>query len=83
MLRRIFRSKRIEVTGSSRKLNNEELHKLYSSPSIIKMIKSRKMIWTEHVALMGRRGKHEGKRPLRRPRRRWVNNMKMDLGEVG
>jgi hypothetical protein len=68
MLRRIFGSKRDEVTGSSRKLHNEELHKLYSSPSIIKMIKLRKMIWAGHVALMGRRGKPEGKRSLRRPR---------------
>jgi hypothetical protein len=56
VLRRIFGPKRDEVTGGWRKLHNEDLHKLYSSPSIIRMIKSRKVIWVNHVALIGRRG---------------------------
>jgi hypothetical protein len=80
------------VTGDWRKLHNEEkLHSLYSSPSIIRMIKSRRMRWAKHVARMGEKrnayrillGKPEGKRPLRRPRRRWVDNNKMDLREIG
>jgi hypothetical protein len=58
-------------------LHNEELHDLYSSPSIIRIIKARRMRWAGHVAHMG------GKRPLGRPRRRWVHNIRMDLGEVG
>jgi hypothetical protein len=70
---------------------NDELHNLYSSPNIIRMIKSRKMIWAGHVARMGETrngyrilvGKPEGKRPLGRPRRRWVDNIKMNLGEIG
>jgi hypothetical protein len=76
-LRRIFGPKRGEVTGGWRKLHNEELHSLYSSPSIIRMINSRRMRWTGHVARMGEKrnaygilvGKPEGKRPLGRPRR--------------
>jgi hypothetical protein len=87
VLRRIFEPKRDEVIGGWRKMHNEELHKLYSSPSIIRMIKSRKMRWEPHVARMGEKrnayrilvGKPEGKRPLGRPRRRWVDNIKMDL----
>jgi hypothetical protein len=79
--------KRDEVTGGWRKLRNEELHSLYSSPSIIRMIKSRRMIWTGHVARMGEKrnackifvGKPEGKRPLGRPRCRWVNNIKINV----
>jgi hypothetical protein len=67
-----------------------ELHNLYSSPSIIRMIKSRRMRWAGHVARMGEKrnafrvlvGKPEGKRPLGRPRRRWVDNIKMDLREI-
>jgi hypothetical protein len=55
VLRRIFGPKRDEVTGECRKLHNEELHDLYSSPSIIKMVKARKMRWAGHVARMGRR----------------------------
>jgi hypothetical protein len=90
VLRRIFGPKRDEVTGGWRKLHNEELHNLYASPSIIRMIKSRKMRWAGHVARIGETrnactillGKPEGKRPQRRPRRRWVNNIKMDLGEI-
>jgi hypothetical protein len=68
----------------------EELHNLYSSPSIIRMIKSRRMILAGHVARMGRKkyayrllmGKPKGKRSLGRPRRRWVNNIKIDVEEM-
>jgi hypothetical protein len=91
VLRRIFGPKRDEVTGDWRKLHNEELCKLYSSPNIIRMIKSRRMRWAGHVARMGTKrnayrilvGKPEGKRPLGRPRRRWVDNIKIDLREIG
>jgi hypothetical protein len=73
------------------KTDNEELHNLYSSPSIIRMIKSRRKRWAGTVARMGEKrnayrilvGKPEGKRTLGRPRRRWVDNIKMDLGEIG
>jgi hypothetical protein len=72
-------------------LNNEELHNLYSSPNIIRMIMSRRMRWAGHVALMRKTrnayrilvGKTEGKRPIGGPRCRWVDNIKMDLGEIG
>jgi hypothetical protein len=77
VLRRIFRPKRDGVTGGWRKLYNEELHNLYSSLSIIRIIKSRRMRWAGHVARM------REKRPLGRPRRRWINNIKMDLLEIG
>jgi hypothetical protein len=60
LLRRIFGPKRDELTGGCRKLHNEELHNLYSSPSIIRMMKSRMMKWAGHVAQMGRRGMHIG-----------------------
>jgi hypothetical protein len=91
MLSRIFGPKRDEVTGGWRKLHNEEIHSLYSSPSIIRMIKSRRMRWTGHLARMGEKrnscrilvGKPEGKRPLGRPRRRWVDNIKMEHREIG
>jgi hypothetical protein len=74
-----------------RGLHNKELYALYSSPNIIQMIKSRRLKWAEHVARMGERrgayralvGKPEGRRPLERPRRRWDDNIKMDLREVG
>jgi hypothetical protein len=79
VLRRIFGPKRDEVTGGLRKLHNEELHNLYSLPSIIRLIKSRRMRWEGHVAHMGRRGRHIGKRPLGRPRRKWVGNFKTGL----
>jgi hypothetical protein len=80
-----------EVMGEWRKLHNEELRNLYSLPSIIRIIKLRRMRWAGHVARMGEKrnayrllvGKLEGKRPLRRPRRRWVDNIRMRLGEVG
>jgi PAS domain-containing protein len=89
VLRRIFGLKRDEVKGEWRKLLNEELHDLYSSPSIIRIIKSRRMRWAGHVARMvEKRNVHrllvekpEGKRPLRRPRCRWVD-IRMDHGEV-
>jgi hypothetical protein len=88
---RTFGPKRDEVTGEWRKLHNEELRDLYCSPSIIRIIKSWRMRWTGHVAQMGEKrnvyrllvGKPEGKRPLGRPRRRWVDNIRMDPGEVG
>jgi hypothetical protein len=91
VLRRLFGPKRDEVTGGWRKLHNEELHRLYSSPSIIRMIKLRRMRWTGHVARMGEKwnayrilvGKIEGKGPLRRPRRGWADNNKMCLREIG
>jgi hypothetical protein len=82
---------RDEETGGWRKLHNEELHNLFSSPSIIRMIKSRRMRWAGHVARMGEKrnayrilvGKPEGKRQLGRPRRSWVDNIKMDIRERG
>jgi hypothetical protein len=87
VLRRIFGPKIDELTGGWRKLHNEELHNLYSSPIIIRMIKSRRMRWTGYVARIGTRGilvgNPEGKRPLGRPKRRWVDNIKMDLREIG
>jgi hypothetical protein len=90
VLRKIFRSKR-EEDGSWRKLHNDELHSLYSSPNIARVIKSRRMRWVGHVASMGKRrgvirvlvGRPEGKRSLRRPRRRWKDNIKIDLREMG
>jgi hypothetical protein len=91
VLRRIFGPKRDEVTGEWRKLHNEERNDLYSSPTIIRVIKSRKMRWAGHVARMGNGrgayrslvGRPEGRRPLGRPRSRWEDNIKMDLQEVG
>jgi hypothetical protein len=79
VLRRIFGPRRDEVTREWRKLHNEEFNDLYSSPTIVRVIKSRRMRWTGHVARRGERGgmyrvlvgKPEGKRPLRRPRRKW------------
>ena len=76
---------------SNSAINNEELNDLYSSPNIVWVIKSRRMRWAGHVARMGEErgvcwvlvGKPEGKRPLRSPRRRWVDNIRMDLREVG
>ena len=91
MLRRIFGPRRDEVTWDWRRLYNEELNDLYSSPNIVRVIKSRRMRWAGHVACMGEGrgvyrvlvGKPEGKRPLGRPRRRWVDNIRIDLQEVG
>ncbi|KAJ4425878.1 hypothetical protein ANN_27504 [Periplaneta americana] len=90
VLRKIFGAKRDEFTGEWRKLHNTELHELYSSPDIIRNIKSRRLRWAGHVARMGESRnayrvlvvRLEGKRPLGRPRRRWEDNMKMDLREV-
>jgi len=90
-LKRIFGPKRDEVVGEWRKLHKEKLNDLYSSPSILRVIKSRRMIWVGHVAHMGEErgvyrvlvGKPEGKRPLGKPRRRCEDNIKMDLQEVG
>jgi hypothetical protein len=73
VLRRIFGPRRDEVTRGCRKLHNEELNNLYSSPSIIRMIKSRRILV----------GKSKGNRPLGKPRCRWVDNIKMDLREIG
>jgi hypothetical protein len=88
---RIFGPKRDEVTGNWGKLHNEELHDVYSSPTIMRVIKSRRMRWAGHVIRMGEGrgvyrvlvGKPEGKRPLGRPRRRWEDNIKADLQELG
>jgi hypothetical protein len=82
VLRRIFGPKRDEVTGDWRKLHNEDLHNLYSSPNIIRLIKLRRMRWTVHVGRLGRTGKPEGKKPIRKPRRAWVDNIKSDLREI-
>ena len=87
VLRRVFGSKRDEVTGERRKLHNEELRDLYSLLNIVRVVKSRRMRWAGHVAHMGEGkgvhrvlvGKPEGKRPLGRPRRRLEDNIKMDL----
>jgi hypothetical protein len=87
---KFFVSKR-EEDGSWRKLHNDELHSLYSSPNIVRVIKSRRMRWARHVARMGEGrgvyrvlvGRPEGKRPLGRSRHRWEDNVKMDLREIG
>jgi hypothetical protein len=89
VLRRIFGPKR-EEDGSWRKLRNDELHSLYSSPNIVRVIKSRRMRWAGHVARMGEGrgiyrvlvGKFECKRQLGKPRRRWEDNNKLDLRET-
>jgi len=91
VLRRIFGPRRDKVTGEWRRLHNEEQHDLYSSPNTVLVIKSRRMRWAGHVARMGEErgvyrvlvGKPEGRRRLGRPRRRWADNTKLDLQEVG
>ena len=91
VLRRIFGPRRDEVTEEWRRLHNEELNVLYSSANIVRVIKSRRMRCAGHVARMGEArgryrvlvGKPDGKRPLGRPRRIWVDNIRMDLQEVG
>jgi hypothetical protein len=90
VLKRILGRKGNGVTGGWRKLHNAELHDVYSSPSIIRIIKWRRMRWAGHVARMEAKrnvyrllvGKPEVRRPLRRPRRRWIDNIKMDLLEI-
>ena len=87
----MFRAKRDEIIGEWRKLHNAELHALYSSPNIIRSLKSRRLRWAGHVARMEKSinayrvlaGKPEGKKPLGRLRCRWEDNIKMDLREVG
>jgi hypothetical protein len=90
VLRRIFGPRRDEVTGEWRRLHNEGLNDLHCSPNIVRVIKSRRMRWAGHVARVGEErgvyrvlvGKPEGKRPLGRPRRRWVD-IRMDLQDLG
>ena len=91
MLRRIFGPRSDEVMGEWTRLHNEGLNDLYSSPNTVQVIKSRRMRWAGHVARMVEErglyrvllGKPEERRPLGRPRRRWVNNIRKDLQEVG
>jgi hypothetical protein len=91
VLRRIFGPKSDEVTGEWRSLHNKELYALYSSPNIIRVIKSRRLRWAAHVARIGERrgafralvGKPDGRRPFVRPRHRWKDDIKMDLREDG
>ena len=91
VLRGIFGPRRDEVTREWRRLHNEEINDLYCSPNILRVIKWRRMRWAGHVARIGDErgvyrvfvGKPEGKRPLGRPRRRWVDNIRLDLQEVG
>jgi hypothetical protein len=91
VLRIIFGPKSDEVLGGWRKLHNEELHGLYSSPGIIRVIKARRMRWAGHVACVGEVrgaynslvGRPEERRPLGRLRHRWKDNIKMDLREIG
>jgi hypothetical protein len=90
VLRKIFGPER-EENGSWKKLHNDELHSLYSSPNIVRVIKSRRMRWAGHVARMGEGrdvyrvlvGRPEGKRPLGRPMRRWEDNIKLGLRKIG
>jgi hypothetical protein len=90
VLRRIFRPER-EEDGSWRELHNDELHSLYSSPNIVRVIRSRRMRWAGHVVRMGEGrgvnrvlvGKPEGKRQLGRPRCRWEDNIKLNLRQRG
>ena len=91
VLRTVFGPKTDEVTGEWKKLHNEVLNDLYSLPNIVRVVKSRRIRWAGHVARMGQGrgvyrvlvGKPEGERPLGRPRRRWEDNIKMNLQEVG
>jgi len=91
VLRKVFGPKRNEVTVEWRQLHNEELNDLHSLPNIVRVVKSRRIRWAGHVARMGEDrcvyrvlvGKPEGKRPLGIPTRRWEDNIKMDLQEVG
>jgi hypothetical protein len=95
---RVFENRELRISGPKReedglwrKLHNDELHSLYSSPNIVRVIKSRRMRWAGHVARMGEGRcvyrvlvvRPEGERPLERPRRRWEDNIKLDLREKG
>jgi len=90
VLRRIFEPRRDNVTGERRRLHNEGLNDLYAKPNIVRVIKSRRIRWAGHVARMGEErgvyrvllGKPEERRPLGRPGRRWVDNIRIDLQEV-
>ena len=90
VLRRIFGPRRDEVTGEWGRLHNEELNDMYTSTNIVREIKSRRLRWAGHVARVGEErrvyrlllGKTAIRRPLGRPRRRWVDNIRMDLQEV-
>ena len=90
-MRRIFGPRKDEITGEWRRLHSAELNDLYSSPNIVWVIKLKRVRWAGHVAHMGEErgvyrvllGKPDGKRPLGRPRHRWVDNIRMDLQEVG
>jgi hypothetical protein len=90
VLRRIFGPRRGEVNREWRKLQNGELHNLYSSPDIIRQIKQRRIRWMGHVARVGDgrklyrvlAGNPEGKSPLGRPKRRWADGIRMDLMEI-
>jgi hypothetical protein len=90
VLRRILGLKKWKVTGEWGKLHDEELHDLYASPSIVRIIKTRSVRWTRHVSQMGEKrnmyrlfvGEPEGERPLGRPGHRWMDNIRMDLGKV-
>ena len=86
VLREIFGPKRTEVTGETRKLHSEELHDLHCSPNFVRVVKSRRMRWAEHVVRIGERSVYrvlveqpDGKGPFGRPRRRWENNIKIYL----
>ena len=91
VLLRIFGPRRDEVKGKWRRLHNEELNDFHSSPNIVRAIKSKRLRWAGNVARMGEEsgvyrvlvGKSKGRRPLGRPRRRWVDNISIDLQEVG
>ena len=91
VIRKKFGAKKDEITGQSKKLHNAELHVLYSSPNIIRSLKSRRLRWAEHVTRMEQSrnacrvlvGKPGEKRSLGRPRRRWEDIIEMDLREVG
>ena len=91
VLRTIFGPRRDDVTGEWSRLHKEELNELYCSPNIVWVIKSRRMRWAGHVVRMGKErcvyralvGKSEGKRPLGGPRRRWVDNVRIDNQEAG
>jgi hypothetical protein len=87
VLSRIFESKKNEVTGEWRRLHDEEFNALYSSPNVIRVMKSRRLKWAGHVARMGESrilvGKSDSRRPLGRPTRRWEDNIKLNLREVG